>query len=122
MSRRLSKPLQSRKQQEPLLVLQESPISFFPFCPSVQLILLPPFSSLRSYLCLSSHVNQHHSLVVSRAVGHFSLPSFSTYTTPSTLFAWLWMWAASPVWQCVCDLVSVISQGLTHNLFLIRNI
>jgi hypothetical protein len=40
----------------------------------------------------------------------------------STLFAWLWTWAASAVCQCVCDLVGVISQGLTTLIgFFIRN-
>jgi len=37
------------------------------------------------------------------AVGHFSLSTFSTYTALSALFDWLWMWAASAAWQCVCD-------------------
>ena len=46
-------------------------------------------------------------------MGLFSLTTFSTYTTLSTLFDWLWMWVACAARQCVCDLGVVISQGLT---------
>ena len=46
-------------------------------------------------------------------MGHFSMTTFSTYTTLSTLFAWLGMWAGSAARQCVCDFEAVISHGLT---------
>ncbi len=45
----------------------------------------------------------HQSSLVSRAVGHFSLTSFSAYTKLSTLIGWLWMWAESAARQCVCE-------------------
>ena len=74
---------------------------------------------IRSSIFCPSLINNN--LFVSRAVGHFSLLTLSTYTTLSTLFDWLWMWAVSAARQCVCDLVAVISQGLTHFWVLIRN-
>lgn len=43
------------------------------------------------------------------AVGHFSFPNLAAYSALSTLFDWLWMWAASAARQCVCDL-----DGLFH--------
>ena len=57
--------------------------------------------------------NLHQSILGRGAVEHFSLPTFSAYTTLSTLFDRLWMRAASAARQCVCDLGGVISQGLT---------
>jgi hypothetical protein len=49
------------------------------------------FSTPNSKPCPSSPVNLHNSSLISRAVGHFSLTTLSTYTTLSTLFGWLWM-------------------------------
>jgi hypothetical protein len=47
----------------------------------------------------------HHFSLVSRAVGHFSLTTFSTCATLSTLFGWLWMRVGRVACQSVCDLV-----------------
>jgi len=63
---------------------------FYTFCGSSR-----AFSSLHSKPCLFSPVNVTPLFNSQRWGGHFSLTAFSAYTTLSTLFDWLWMWAAS---------------------------
>jgi hypothetical protein len=73
------------------------------------LAVVGPFSSLHSKPCLSSPVKLLQSSLVNRAVGHFSLTTFSTYTALSTLFGWLWMRVGCAACQGVCDLVGHFS-------------
>lgn len=50
-------------------------------------------------------------------MGHFLVTTLSTYTEPSTLIDWLWLWVACVARQYVCDLVVQLGEYYFHFSF-----